>query len=226
MAASVLFDDEIEIPGTIGTLAEFRRWTCDHSFPNRGRIDYISGRIEVDMSPEDVLFHGQPKSEIHASIYSLVKKNNLGMVFVDRTRISNSTANLSAEPDVVFVSHESLASGRARFVAKSTGEADRYVEIEGSPDLVVEVVSDNSVTKDTKRLPVLYFAAGVREYWYVDARGKRLTFHIYRRGRERFMPVKPDARGFQRSAVLSQGFRLMRRRNDLGYWTYDLRMCR
>ncbi len=39
-------------------------------------------------------------------------------------------------------------------------DAGRYVELEGAPDLVVEIVSDSSVAKDTQRLPPRYAAAG------------------------------------------------------------------
>jgi len=53
--ATVLLEDreQIEIP-TIHNLAEFRRWALSEDFPERGRIDYIAGKIEVDMSPEDM----------------------------------------------------------------------------------------------------------------------------------------------------------------------------
>jgi hypothetical protein len=50
--STVLLEHEIEIP-TIRNLAEFRQWALSDDFPDRGRIDYIAGRIEVDMSPED-----------------------------------------------------------------------------------------------------------------------------------------------------------------------------
>lgn len=101
------------------------------------------------------------------------------------------------------------------------GVADGYIEIEGSPDLIVEIVSESSMTKDTRRLPERYFLAGVLEYWFVDARGKDLVFHIHRR-RGRFVRVKPDAHGFQKSTVLGRRFRFTRRRDDLGMWFYDL----
>src|SRR5256885_8764701 len=45
-----------------------------------------------------------------------------------------------------------------------------YLELEGTPDMVLEVVSESSVQKDTKRLRQLYWQAGIREYWLVDAR--------------------------------------------------------
>jgi Uma2 family endonuclease len=58
-----------------------------------------------------------------------------------------------------------LDSGRARFVPKAGAEPGRYVEVEGPPDLIVEIVSDASVAQDTHRLPEAYVRAGVTEFW-------------------------------------------------------------
>ena len=54
VAGSVIFEERVEIPLTLRSLADFRGWAQSEGLPERGRIDYISGRIEVDMSPEDL----------------------------------------------------------------------------------------------------------------------------------------------------------------------------
>lgn len=43
--------------------------------------------------------------------------------------------------------------GRVTFVPKAGGDPGRFVEVEGGPDLVVLIVGDSSVKKDTRRLP-------------------------------------------------------------------------
>ena len=63
MASSVILEDQIEIP-YFRSLAEFRAWASSDGFPERGRIDYIRGRVEVNMSPENVFFHGSVKTEV------------------------------------------------------------------------------------------------------------------------------------------------------------------
>ena len=127
-------------------------------FPRRGRIDYVSGQIEIDMSPEDLFMHSTPKTEIAMGIYARVKQMETGgEVFVDRTRITCPTADLSVEPDIVYISHQTLDSEKIKLVPKASEEPDRYIEIEGPPDLVVEIVSDSSEGKDTRRLPTAYF---------------------------------------------------------------------
>ena len=89
--------------------------------------------------------------------------------------------------------------------------------------MVVEIVDDNSVTKDTRRLPSAYFQAGVREFWLADARGEKPIFIIHRPGENGFEPVAADADGFQPSAVLGCRYRLDATRDKGGNWEFDLR---
>jgi Uma2 family endonuclease len=220
--ATVLLDLEVEIP-TIRNLAEFRQWALSDDFPERGRIDYIAGRIEVDMSPEDFFTHGTLKSEIAAEIKDRVDELDLGHTLIAETRISSVPGDVSAEPDVVVITHDAFDAGRVTLVPKASGEPDRFVEVEGGPDLVVEIVSDSSVKKDTKRLPPAYFAAGVREFWLIDARGKELVFQIHRRGDAGFDIVQGDEESYQRSEVLDASYLLERARHQRGHWIYRLR---
>ncbi len=221
MATCVMLEEGWEIP-FVGSLEAFRAWARSDEFPERGRIDYVAGRIEVDMSPEDYYSHGGLKVEVVGVLRNLVKAGDLGDLRSDRTRVSNVGADLSAEPDLVFISFESFASGRARLVPKVTEEADRYVEIDGAPDLVVEIVSDRSVTKDTVRLAAAYWRAGIPEYWLMDARGKVLAFHIYRQGASGYEPAPANSEGYQHSGVFDHWFRLSRRRDRRGGWAFDL----
>jgi len=223
VATSILFEEQIEVPLTVRSLADFRRWATSDEFPETGRIDFIEGRIEVDMAPEDLFCHGTLKTEIAASLHWRIKRGKLGRLFIDKARISNLIANLSVEPDIVFISHDTLRSDRVRLVPKAGGKPGRYIEVEGTPDLVIEIVSDGSVTKDTRRLPAAYFKAGVREFWLVDARGETPIFIIHRPGPSGFEPVAVDADGFQPSAVLGCRYRLDATRDTDGNWEFDLR---
>jgi Uma2 family endonuclease len=221
--ATVVFEEQLEIP-SIRDLADFRAWALSDEFPERGRIDYVDGRIEVDMSPEDLFTHGTLKVEVTSEIQQRVAQLDLGFVFSGETRVSSVAGNFSAEPDVVVVSYQALEDGRVTLVPKSTGEEGRYVEIEGAVDLIVEIVSDSSIVKDTKRLPTAFYRAGVRENWLLDARGEHLRFRIERRGRESFEAVPVDEQGFQQSDVLDCRVRLDRERHRRGHWVYQLRL--
>jgi Uma2 family endonuclease len=223
--AVVLLDDEVRIPGEVHALEEFRRWSYGEQFPERGRIDYLHGDIEVDMSPEDLDTHGTVKVAIAARLHALVAEPGRGYVFVDRARVVSTAAALSVEPDVVVVLWDSLEAGRIRKVPSTPPVPGRYVELEGAPDLVVEVVSNSSVGKDRKRLPSLYARAGVPELWLVDARGETPAFEIWARGAsgyERVAPEGPLAEGWTPSPVLGCRFRLRRRTFREGHSIYNL----
>ena len=221
MATIISFEESLEFP-VPSSLEEFRHWALSDDFPEQGRIDFIAGRLEIDMSPEDMYCHGVLKTEICAGLRRpSVEQVRRGVLFSDCMRLSSPQARLSVEPDILFVSYDSLKSGRVERIQKS-GEDDRYVELEGAADLIVEIVSDSSVGKDTQRLPVAYFRAGVDEFWLVDARGNELLFSIHYRGPSRFEPAPVDTEGFQLSKVMGCRYRLERRRDPLGNWEYEL----
>jgi len=222
MSSSVVFEEQVEIPMDVRTLVQFRRWAVSDGFPDRGRIDFVGGRIEVDMSPEDIFCHGTLKGEIYGALYQRVKRGDLGLLLTDRTRVSSDDADLSVEPDIVFIAKETLDGERARLVPKATGEPGRYIEVAGSVDLIVEIVSDSSVIKDTQRLPERYAKAGVREFWLADARSEPIVFRIHCLTETGYEAVEPDADGFQRSAVFNCGFQLCAARDGLGHWRFDL----
>jgi Uma2 family endonuclease len=214
--------DGIEIPAGIGSLKEFRAWAQTATFPERGRIDWVSGRVEVDMSPEDLNTHGTPKAAIAARLQELVAERALGGVFIDKTRLSCIEADLSAEPDVLVLFFSTLESGKAKLVPKHSGSKDRFVEIEGSADLVVECLSDASVAKDTKRLRSAYHRAGVREYWLVDARGPTVDLQILSHSPAEYQSSSRGEDGFASSGVLGCAVRLIATRKTAGLCLYRL----
>jgi Uma2 family endonuclease len=220
MVTTILLQNSVEIP-FVQSLEEFRAWALSDEFPDHLRIDYLHGHIEVDMSPEDLYCHGTLKTRIVAVFANLVDAGDLGELFSDKTRISSPLADLSSEPDVVFVSYEAFETGRVSRVPKQSASG-RFVELEGAPDVVVEIVSDSSETKDTQRLPGAYFDAGVLEFWLFDVRGTELDFRIYRRGPNGFELGLVESDGFRYSAVFRRWFRLSRRPGRAGGWQYDL----
>ena len=211
-----LLPEGVEIPAGISDLAGFRAWATSDAFPESGRIDWVSGRMEVDMSPEDLNTHGSPKSAIAIQLGNLIQEADRGMVFIDRARLSSPEADLSVEPDVLVLLLSTLKAGRARLIPKASGAEGRFIEIEGTADLAVECVSDASTQKDRKRLRDCYHRAGVREYWLVDVRGKTVEFQLLIHREAGYEPSRPDAEGFANSEVLGRKVRLVRRLQDAG----------
>jgi Uma2 family endonuclease len=219
--APARLDDRLRIPASAHDLAGFREWACSDNFPERGRIDFLAGDLEVDMSPEELRTHGLVKSEIAAVLQLLVARTGLGDVYIDRGRVSSPAANLSVEPDIVVVLWETLDRGRIRRVP-SKKRPDRFIELEGPPDLIVEIVSEGSVRKGLVRLPPLYAAAGVPELWLVDARDEEIRFEIRSLGTVEYEKVETDREGWTFSPRLGLRFRLWRREVRPGRWSYRL----
>jgi len=220
-AGSLRLDDQTLVPASIYDLDGFRRWAHSADFPDRGQFSYLSGEVCADMSPEDLQKHNKLKRVLTSYLGLWVDSRDLGDVLADGALFTNSEADLSTEPDFMFIRWDSLETGRVQYVEWSEG-SDRYVEVAGAPDLVVEIVSHSSVYKDTERLPSLYFAAGVAEYWLIDARGGEIDFQLKTRGAEGWINAVPDADGYRRSGVLGGAFRLVRELNRVGGFRYDL----
>jgi Uma2 family endonuclease len=217
---AVIFEERLSIPRQAHELAGFRRWAHSGGFPEAGRIDFLGGVVEVDMSPEELHSQGAVKAAIAARLHEALVGGDLGEVFIDRARVTHPAAGLSVEPDVVGVLWSSLEAGRVRYVEGA--KPGRHMEIEGAPDLVVEVVSDNSVGKDTERLPRLYAAAGVPELWIADARGEELRFDVLTLQSGAYRRSEPGSGGWLSSPGLGTGVRLSRARSRLGTWRYRL----
>lgn len=222
MAVDIHIDDTVLIPAGIKDLDRFRRWARSDSFPERGRINFIDGRIEVEVYPRELNRHSAPLTEVACGIANRVKAADLGHVLICAGRMSCPNANLSCQPDVTFLSMDSILEHRVRLVPASDEEPDSCVEIEGPPDLVVEVVNYSTAERDAVRLLRNYEQAGVREYWLVDARGSDVQFQIFGRSNDRFVRVEANGDGFKKSHVLGASYRLDRDCDARGLWNFDL----
>jgi Uma2 family endonuclease len=196
----------VDIPGWVTDLASFRRWFRSDEPPEKGRVCFLAGRFYIDMSREQFFSHNQIKVESNRVLADLAKREKLGRYVADGMQIVNEEADLSCQPDGAFVSHESFRSGKVRLVE---GIREGFLELEGSPDMALEVVSPSSREKDYARMPTLYWKAGIREYWIVDALGETVQFKILRWTSKKYVSVRPQ-KGWLKSTVFGRSFRLVR----------------
>jgi Uma2 family endonuclease len=210
----------LRIPASALTLAGFRAWATSDDFPEHIRVAFLDEEIHIDMSNEELETHNKVKMEIARVLLNWNREARRGTFGGDGVLISNAAAGVSNNPDAFFFTHDSLQAGRVRLVPR-VGEQGQYIEIEGTPDWVLEVVSDSSVQKDTTRLREAYHRAGIAEYWLIDARGDDIRFQILHR-RKTGYAAAPVRDGWQRSRVFGRSFRLDRQRDALGLWEYTL----
>jgi Uma2 family endonuclease len=212
----------VQVPAAAATLEGFRSWATSNQFPERGQVSFINHKIWIDMSPEEVETHNKVKTAVTATIANLNAQLDLGEFFADRTLLTNAEAGLSTEPDGAFVLWASYNAEKARLVSVAN-RPDRYKELEGAPDWVLEVVSQTSYVKDTRILRSQYHRAKISEYWLIDARHGKIDFQILHR-RKRGYVSAPAVRGWRRSLVFGWSFRLERTKNRMGRWRYQLRV--
>ncbi|MBI4603936.1 MAG: Uma2 family endonuclease [Planctomycetes bacterium] len=218
---AIVIEGQVRIPADIFTLEKFREWAHSPEFPRSGWISYIGGEIEVEMSPEELETHNKAKGYVFGGLLAWIQERDLGELLGDRAFLVHEAADLATEPDILFCTWEALRTGRVRYAERKKG-SKRYVEVVGSPDVVVEFISDNSVQKDTVLLRERYHRAGIPEYWLVDARGEAVDFRILLRSEEDYVEAAPEADGYLRSGVLGGCFHLTRTRNRVGGYSYRL----
>jgi Uma2 family endonuclease len=211
-------DFVLHIPRDACTLAGFRRWVLSDEFPEKQPVMFLNGEIFLYMPKEDVFTHAAVKTPVAVELGGLFRDLDLGDFFINGVLVTNVEADVSNNPDMVGILWERLESGKVRYV---TNKKDRTVEIEGSPDWVLEIVSDGSVRKDMQDLRVAYHKAGVREYWIIDARGDEIEFQILH-WRKTGYATAPRKGAWQRSRVFGRRFKLTRSRDRRGDWRYVL----
>jgi Uma2 family endonuclease len=218
LTTCVVEDETIHIPGWVVDLTSFRRWVHGDDFPETGRICFLDGEVWVDMSKEQFFSHNQARSEYNIVLGGLCRASKRGRYVPEGMLLTHVAANLTAQPDGCFFFHETLSSGRLRLVE---GKKGGFVELEGTPDMALEVVSDSSEEKDLDTLFDLYRRAGIAEYWLVDVRGDRLVFDIYRHTSRGYVAVRKQA-GWLKSTVFGKSFRLTRQTDAQGHPEYTL----
>ena len=213
-----LYDEQIHIPGWVVDLESFRRWSDDDAFPETGQVSFLKGDVWIEMGKEQLFDHNQVKTELTRVLANVTREIQAGRYFTDGAFVSNVDADVSNQPDGMFVSATSLQQGQVRLVE---GRSRGHVELEGSPDMVLEVVSDSSVEKDTVVLRQAYAEAGIREYWLVDARKEPLHFDILRRSTRGYTASRRRA-GWLRSEVFDRWFRLTQQPASDGFPVFTL----
>ena len=210
-------DALVQLPRETRTLAGFRAWALSENCPDKLRVTYLQGKVLLDLSKEEIRSHALVKIEVGRVLANLNLEIDFGYIFIDGVLITNVPAAVSNNPDGIAVFWQSLKRGKVRFLEKN----GREMEIVGSPDWVMEILSDSSVIKDTVDLRASYHMAKIGEYWLIDARGDEIDFQIlyWRKGGYCQAPVSD---GWQFSRAFGRSFRLMRKRDRLGSWKYTL----
>lgn len=205
----------------IAGLDRFREWAHSDYYPEHGKFSYVQGVLDGEMSPESLHEHNYVKGRLTVTLGSLLDELQCGQLYMDGSLFVNESVGVATEPDIMFCKWDTLQSGRVKLQSykKSTKGT---VEVHGTPDLMIEIISPSSVVKDKVRLKKAYFECGIPEYWLIDARGSKLDFKLFVRGATEFISTTQHSDGYLFSPFFNRAFRLERTPHPLVNFQYQL----
>ena len=134
-------------------------------FPDDGkRHELIDGEHYVTASPNTK--HQRVAGNLYALIWTYLRAHRIGHVFAAPFDVVFTRFDV-VEPDILYMSNV-----RAAEVLTSQ-------HVEGSPELVVEIASPSTRTRDETTKRRLYERCAVDEYWVVDP--EMDVVRVYRR---------------------------------------------
>lgn len=132
------------------------------AFPDDGlRHEIIDGEHYVTASP--VMRHQRILLNLSYLIRGYLETHPIGEVFFAPVDVLLSTNDIVV-PDLIFISHE-----RSRVLTAKN--------VQGAPDLVVEILSPSTRSRDERLKRDLYERVEVAEYWLVDPGRDVVTAH-------------------------------------------------
>ncbi len=165
------------------TYDEFMAWAGEDT-----RAEWVNGEVIIHLPAKPR--HQKLLEFLSFLLGGFVRVFNLGRILYSPVEMRLPAQASAREPDLFFVANAHL---------------DRLTEdrLEGPADLVIEIVSDDSVTRDRVDKFDEYEAAGISEYWLLDPRPGRQRANFYRldeRGQYQSIPIDPD--GVYHSVIL------------------------
>jgi Uma2 family endonuclease len=148
-------------------------------------VDWYDEDVKAEFIDGEVIVHS-PVSIHHDSIGMFlgsllmiyVEKHNAGKLCGSSRVQTRLRPGLRREPDLMFVAKDHLSILRKN-------------HIEGAPDLAVEIVSPDSLTRDWREKYYEYEQAGVKEYWVIDPDAKRMDmYHLDEHGNYELIPLE------------------------------------
>ena len=134
--------------------------------PDDERYELIDGELLVVPAPN--IAHQGSHASLGSLMWSFVRQHDLGRVFLAPTDVVLSDTDV-VQPDVLFISKE-----REHIISEAN--------IQGAPDLVVEILSPSTSRRDWREKRQLYAEHGVGEYWTADASNKVVYVMLLKNG--------------------------------------------
>ena len=127
--------------------------------PADKRYELLDGDLVVTPAPKEV--HQRVLMNLSYLLFQSVKLSGAGHVYAAPFDVVLSNTDV-VQPDLLYISNE-----RAHIITDEN--------VQGAPDLVVEILSPSTAERDQTFKRSLYAKHGVKEYWLVDTDAKTVT---------------------------------------------------
>jgi Uma2 family endonuclease len=153
-------------------------------FPDDGkRREIIGGELYVTPAPTPT--HQEISSHLQFCLYQEIVLTGAGKVYAAPLDVRFSNLD-QVQPDLLAIRQDRLNIARGKFV-------------QGSPDIVVEILSPSNPHYDVVEKKRLYEHYGVPEYWIVDPKLRKLT--VYQLTAGSYVEIEPINGMLQSTAV-------------------------
>ncbi|MBE3588748.1 Uma2 family endonuclease [Desulfofundulus thermocisternus] len=133
--------------------------------PEDKRYEIIGGDIFMTPSPKRA--HQKVSRNLTTILWSYVKDHALGEVYEAPFDVLFGQNDV-VQPDIMFVARNNLSI---------IGENN----IQGAPDLIIEILSPSSAERDLFLKKKLYARHAVKEYWIVDPGARTVTVNLWQK---------------------------------------------
>ena len=174
------------------SLIEKKKYTYEDYLktPDDKRYELIEG--ELLMTPSPITNHQRISGRIEFALRKFVSENDLGEVFDAPYDVYLDDENV-VQPDMMFIS-----KGRSKIIGEKN--------LQGAPDLVIEILSESTAYRDLIQKKKLYAKFGVKEYWIVVPEEK--TIDIYSLKDKSYLLYKSYGKDATLESMSLRGFRI------------------
>ena len=152
------------------------------------RYELLYGELVMAPAPREI--HQSILGRLHIDMGVFLDEHNLGYIYFSPFDVVLSDENV-VQPDLLFVSNE-----RAHIITPDN--------IQGAPDLVVEILSPATAERDRSVKFELYAEHGVHEYWIVDPDARTITVFLLNEGE--FEEMDTYSEGETLTSPMLEGF--------------------
>ena len=135
--------------------------------PEGAPYQLIGGSLVMTPAPE--VYHQEISGKIEFKLREFVMTNDIGKVYDAPIDVRLGDTDVY-QPDIIFIRHQN-----ENIIGRK--------EIEGPPDLIIEILSPATAYYDLREKYRVYEKCGVSEYWIVDPKQKKVEVYENRANR-------------------------------------------